>query len=661
MKTLAWKFNRLRAMGTAEICHRGSQWLAQGWEQLQLARDRSPAPPTPVRPQLTLLPEVNGWLEWWQAHYRLDRDSLHGILTGQIPFFGHGMLDAGSPVDWHRDPLTGVRAPLRYGKAIDYRDPSLVGDIKVLWELGRHQHLVPLAAAYACTGEPQYRVAITSQIDAWIQANPYGCGVHWCSALEAALRLISWAFCHSLLALRNGEDGLFGFVPDQARFGTSLYQHAVFIRGYLSRHSSANNHLIGELTGLWVATQIFDMGADGRRWAEFARSELEREANRQVCQDGVDKEQAFYYHLWVLEYLTLAWLAGSRSGHQFSERFRDRIVAMANFLVAVSPPGGRPPQVGDADDGLSVRFEIASSEDPFYETRAAIAQLFNIPAFAEPGRAFPQKAFWITLCAGRLPERVVDSPPSAGFPVAFPQGGYVVLGADAMRVLFDAGPLGYPSIAAHGHADALSFCLAIGSEWWVIDPGTYAYHGETLWRNYFRGTSAHNTITVDDQDQSRIGGPFLWLDHAPVKLEGWGRRESMQWAAGTHDGYRRLGIRHRRRLELSPDRNLLRVFDSLEGTGHHDFRIRFHFAPCVSVRNLGIPGNWMAQRPDATRQLSIEADDRWIWRAIRGREDPPLGWYSPALGRKEPATTLEGIWSGPAPVSVRTVFQIRPA
>ncbi|MHB8564566.1 MAG: heparinase II/III family protein, partial [Acidiferrobacteraceae bacterium] len=217
MKTLVWKLNRLHAMGTAEICDRGTQWLIQSWERLQLSRGGSPEPPSGVRPSLSLLPVVDGWLEWWTAHYRLDRESLRGLMAGKIPFFGHGVLDAGNPVDWHRDPLTGVRAPMHYGKAINYRDPLLVGDIKVLWELGRHQHLVPLATAYACTGESEYRASVGTQIGAWVRANPYGRGVHWCSALEVALRLISWAFCHSLLTLRDGAEGLFGCVPERDR------------------------------------------------------------------------------------------------------------------------------------------------------------------------------------------------------------------------------------------------------------------------------------------------------------------------------------------------------------------------------------------------------------------------------------------------------------
>ena len=113
------------------------------------------------------------------------------------------------------------------------------------------------------------------------------------------------------------------------------------------------------------------------------------------------------------------------------------------------------------------------------------------------------------------------------------------------------GRLGYLSIAAHGHADALSFTLSAGGEELLIDPGTFAYHTQKQWRDYFRGTSAHNTVRIDGQDQSVGAGNFLWLAHAPVA------RARIQCSTpqfdrlvAEHDGYRRLAdpVTHRREL-----------------------------------------------------------------------------------------------------------------
>src|SRR5262249_33801097 len=98
---------------------------------------------------------------------------------------------------------------------------------------------------------------------------------------------------------------------------------------------------------------------------------------------------------------------------------------------------------------------------------------------------------------------------------AFVDGGYYILGCDLqtpreLRPVVDAGPLGLGPVAAHGHADALSITLSVGGVQILVDPGTFIEHGDSPWRDYFRGTAAHNTIRVDGRDQSEPGGDSLW-------------------------------------------------------------------------------------------------------------------------------------------------------
>ena len=645
MTGLAWRLKRLRAMGPREVAYRGRRCLAQGREGRRVREGWAPEPPVVVGPALSLFEPVSDWREEWTDHYQIDEGGLDLLTRGYIGFFGHAPLDVGTPVQWHRCPLTGVEAPREYGKAIDYRDAERVGNAKFLWELGRHQHLVPLAVGYAVTGQRRYRDAVLAQIEGWIAANPFGLGIHWCSALEVALRLISWALIHGLLALRDDPHGLFAAVRDPRALGRSLYQQAAFVRGFTSRYSSANNHLIGELTGLLVACRVFDFGEQGRAWSDFAHAELELEAERQVHDDGVDREQAFYYHLWVLEYLLLAWLVEQRTGRGFTDAFASRIDAMARFLEDVTPPGGVPPQVGDADDGTVARFDPAWPVDPYAEVTAAVAAVRSGSASAgtDPG----QKAFWYAMMAGRRLEEA-PSAASRSYPRCYPDGGYGVLGSGGLHLVFDAGRLGYPSIAAHGHADALSFCLALDGQWWLVDPGTYAYHTEHRWRDYFRGTAAHNTLRVDGTDQSIIGGPFLWVRHARARLERCETEASgRQVAEGVHDGYRRRGVIHRRRVALESGETV-RIEDCLEGNSDHDLELHFHFAPDVILELDGAVCR--VTRPEAARSLEAILDPAWDWEVIRGRENPPLGWYSPALERKVPAPVLRGARRGSAPL-----------
>ena len=70
---------------------------------------------------------------------------------------------------------------------------------------------------------------MVDQIEGWIEDNPFGMGIHWCSALEVALRLVSWAVVHSLLVLRDGERGYLLPCMTRERLERSIYQQARFV------------------------------------------------------------------------------------------------------------------------------------------------------------------------------------------------------------------------------------------------------------------------------------------------------------------------------------------------------------------------------------------------------------------------------------------------
>src|ERR1700731_4936296 len=106
---------------------------------------------------------------------------------------------------------------------------------------------------------------------------------------------------------------------------------------------------------------------------------------------------------------------------------------------------------------------------------------------------------------------------------SFEEGGYSVVretrAGRRVRFVLDHGPLGYLSIAAHGHADANAVTLSLDDRPILVDPGTYLYHSCGKWRDWFRGTRAHNTLNVQGADQSIISGPFNWPHKARAWLE----------------------------------------------------------------------------------------------------------------------------------------------
>jgi heparinase II/III-like protein len=227
---------------------------------------------------------------------------------------------------------------------------------------------------------------------------------------------------------------------------------------------------------------------------------------------------------------------------------------------------------------------------------------------------------------------------------AFPHGGYYILRhAPEPVVIFDCGPLGYLSLAAHGHADCLSLCLSVKGEWLLVDPGTYVYHEEQEWRRWFRGTAAHNTLTIEGLDQSEQTGHTMWGRRANGSLRAFFCDEHLAWVEGDHDGYRHLKPprTHHRAVALGQPGYLL-VIDRVIG-GPCDVSINWQFAPSLRVtradRQLLVIER--SCDPDVTHryqaQLLFDADV-----TIHYGEDEPLGgWVSPTFNKRVAAPRVE--------------------
>ena len=131
---------------------------------------------------------------------------------GRLDIFSLPDVDYGTPPDWNRDPRTGVRAPLEFGKTLNYRDEAKVGDIKYLWEPNRHLQLVWLCQAFHLSGDAKYLDAFRAQLDSWFEQCPYLRGPNWTSSLELGIRLINWSICWQLVGERQSPlfDGAAG-------------------------------------------------------------------------------------------------------------------------------------------------------------------------------------------------------------------------------------------------------------------------------------------------------------------------------------------------------------------------------------------------------------------------------------------------------------------
>jgi hypothetical protein len=567
------------------------------------------------------------------------------IADGWLDVFALRGVDLGSPPRWNRDPKTGIEAPLAFGKLLDYRDPDRVGDIKYLWEPNRHLHVVTLAQAWSFTGNRKYLETLREHVESWILACPYPMGPNWASSLEAGIRLVNWSLAWQLIGglqsefFQSKENSEF-----RDRWLCSIYQHAKFVRGWFSLHSSANNHLMGEACGLYIAAHTWPHWPETRAWRATAKAILEREALAQNGPDGVNREQAVSYQQFVLDMMLLPLLAGRAAGEAFSAAYAARIESMLDYLAAIMDCGGNVPMLGDADDGYLVRLCSFEKFNPYKSLLATGALLFRRGDFKQKAGRLDDKTRWLLGEAADAQWAQLD-PQQTGLPPRqqFGEGGVYVLGSafespKEIRVVADAGPLGYRSIAAHGHADALSFTLSVGGRELLVDPGTYAYHTQARWRNYFRGTAAHNTLRIDGLDQSEPGGNFLWLRKARAGCSLWLSSAQKDSFEGWHDGYMRLPdpVKHRRLIELDKPARRLVVEDTLEMAEEHEVELFFHFDEHCEVDPAD--GGFVASSKGVTLRIALPENGQA--QVYRGSIAPIAGWVSREFDRRVPAATL---------------------
>jgi hypothetical protein len=201
-----------------------------------------------------------------------------------------------------------------------------------------------------------------------------------------------------------------------------------------------------------------------------------------------------------------------------------------------------------------------------------------------------------------------------------------------------------PPLYNHGHADALSITLSLNGMPIIVDPGTYRYNGEPDFRRYFKGTRAHNTVTVDGEDQAVQETGFIWSRPYRACLTEAKMVEGAFILDACHDGYKRLGspLVHRRRMLVS-DRGIYLIRDSFAGSGSHDFELNFHLHPTMRVEN----GNngWVISK-DEGMQVHIASHDPLQFAS--GWRNPILGWYSSAYGVLEESGVLRGVKRGEA-------------
>ncbi|HEY2962024.1 MAG TPA: alginate lyase family protein [Pyrinomonadaceae bacterium] len=498
--------------------------------------------------------------------------------------------------------FTNANVKLKLGTETDWLTTALPEDEEWRIEWYKFYYGLDLAHAFTLTRKEKYRLAWKNLVRSWIAQMPVGCD----SSDVAARRIQNWIYAWNRFS--QGDD----FEPDfEDQFVGSLAEQVAHLRNHLT---AERNHRTLELYALFIAALALpELDQDGL--LEFAITELHRNLLTDVRPDGVHREQSTHYHLTALRSFLGARQNATRFGLDFPSSYDERLEKACEFLLHVQRPDSLIPALSDADtENYSDLLELA-------------ALIFDRADFLYAATAGARGNSPATPCS------------------SFPDGGYYIQrsgwgeGATSFRderyLIFDCGPLGD---GGHGHYDSLSIEVAANGRPLIVDPGRFTYaEDESHWRRYFKGTAAHNTVSVDDLDQVPYhrGKPKGAVTQTHLLERRTAPRFEMLGGEVRSPAYEAI---HTRRIFFIRGEYWL-VVDSLRGQVPHKYDLRFHLSadawnhcqPIISPHNVGIRTPELVLLFEPHRQPVVSH-----------------GWVSPSYGIKESAPVVSVVSEGEA-------------
>jgi len=537
--------------------------------------------------------------------------------------------------------------PVKFKDYIDWRYLYNVNK-DWTWDLNRHVYFETLGRAYWYTGDERYTHKFRELLLDWVEKNPACVNQpNWSSAFEVAFRINTWIWAFYYFRCSTVFDNEACLV-----FLKGLLAHGRYLDTNLELHVQ-NNHLLLEAKALAMLGLLFPEFKRSEKWLQRGLRILYDQIRKQVCSDGVHGERASHYHRVITGEILELLILLENNEIPIPLEILDTFGRMVEFELWLTKPNGLIPLLGDsALEDTHLRFSGIRGGPVFLKQD-------NLKSVAPPP---DEGSIWL-LGYKRIKQRL-DSPQETRCLNSrhFPEGGYFIMrngyGAEAGYLVVDCGPFGYKPTPSHGHADALSFELHAFGQTMIVDPGVYSTHMGKEWRNFFRGSCAHNTVVVDDQDQSILLDTQRVYCQAQCHLHQWFSNDNFDFFDGSHNGYERFSqpITHRRQIFFVKP-NYWVVVDSLIGRGEHCFDLYFHLMPGMDTQ-LDPKSDYFYASNSTGQGLIIAPLNSSNLKTdiIIGETRPIQGWVSLFSGEKQLAPTLRYRQERAAPAQFCTVL-----
>ena len=448
---------------------------------------------------------------------------------------------------WTRDPRSGYEWPLDY-----HRDIQLMrsdgSDIRIVWERNRLGHLLRI------NGTTDF----LNQLRSWHAQNPYARGPNWTCAMEVALRAMNIVVAFDQHRTSPEVD------VEALKFILHLLQqHGRYIRNNLEfSYIATSNHYLSDVTGLlWLGLTLPEL-SEASEWQTLGLTELLREMDKQVLNNGADYESSTGYHRFVTELFLYSFILCRAHDIAIDQRYWTKLHRMLQFIRGYVRPDGLAPLIGDTDGGQVLPIEPHHADDHAYLLDIG-AQVFNDP----------------DLNARDASSR------------AFPDAGLYIMRNDDCYLCFNASEAGLNGRGSHGHNDALSIEVCARGRAFIVDPGTYVYSGDLQMRHAFRSTAYHSTVKIDGEEQNttNVDMPFVIGNEAQPRVLEWQTTTDCDRIVAEHYGYRRLpvSVTHRRTVTFNKRECSWLIEDEFFGAGEHEFETYFHFAAGLQLQVKG--------------------------------------------------------------------------